>query len=233
MEINKTTPRLFEARRFHHSGRSPRYAWTAGHYQAASRRNGDADSPMEPITTKPRRIRIRLCRKSSSRPQAKKSRRPSSGSKREGQSWSVCLNASYGRIPETVPDVKWEVVETREVEAGGKPAIQKHIIGTVDNSACPEIESTFRCRSRFRRREGVPVLMTFGWTPFEPNPLARFARRGSDDGPRPPTKRDLLIAAGWGCGRSILRRFKMTPVVGSAGVRVRPNQRMSNRPVRG
>jgi hypothetical protein len=41
--------------------------------------------------------------------------------------------------------------------------------------------------------------MSFGWTPFE---MERFnfgglGRRG--DGPRPPSKRDKLIAAGWGC----------------------------------
>ena len=46
----------------------------------------------------------------------------------------------YGRIPGNVPGVKWEVRETREIEAGGKPAIQKHIIGVVDNAACPEIK---------------------------------------------------------------------------------------------
>ncbi len=107
----------------------------------------------------------------------------------------------YGRIPEAVPDVKWEVVETREVEAGGKPAIQKHIIGTVDNSACPEIEVNISMSLTLPKdaKGSVPVLMTFGWTPFEPNPFARVARRGDDDGARPPSKRDLLIAAGWGC----------------------------------
>ena len=45
----------------------------------------------------------------------------------------------YGRVPANVPGVKWEVRETREIEAGGKPAIQKHIVGVVDNSACPDI----------------------------------------------------------------------------------------------
>lgn len=45
----------------------------------------------------------------------------------------------YGRIPSNVPSVKWEVRETREISSGGKPAIQKHLIGVVDNAACPEI----------------------------------------------------------------------------------------------
>ncbi|EMB17801.1 Glycoside hydrolase, family 10 [Rhodopirellula europaea 6C] len=107
----------------------------------------------------------------------------------------------YGRIPVTVPDVKWEVVETREVEAGGKPAIQKHIIGKVDNTACPEIEVNISMSLTLPRdaKGSVPVLITFGWTPFDPNPFARFIQHDGDDGPRPPSKRDLLIAAGWGC----------------------------------
>ena len=46
----------------------------------------------------------------------------------------------YGRIPENVPAVNWEVRQTREVDAGGKPAIQQEIVGVVDNSACPEIK---------------------------------------------------------------------------------------------
>ena len=41
----------------------------------------------------------------------------------------------YGRVPKNVPAVKWEVRATREIDAGGKPAIQKHIVGVVDNSA--------------------------------------------------------------------------------------------------
>ena len=39
----------------------------------------------------------------------------------------------YGRIPEDVPRVRWEVRETREVKAGGKLATQRHIVGSVDN----------------------------------------------------------------------------------------------------
>ncbi|MHB8865367.1 MAG: alpha/beta hydrolase family protein, partial [Pirellulaceae bacterium] len=47
----------------------------------------------------------------------------------------------------------------------------------------------------------VPVLMNFGWTPFEPSPFAFGGRgsRGGQGGPRPPSREDKLIAAGWGC----------------------------------
>ncbi len=46
----------------------------------------------------------------------------------------------YGRIPDVVPGVAWEVRESREIEVGGKAAVQKHIVGVVDNSSCAEIE---------------------------------------------------------------------------------------------
>ena len=109
----------------------------------------------------------------------------------------------YGRVPGNVPSVKWEVRETREIKAGGKPAIQKHIIGVVDNSACPEIKVNISMSLTLPKDAAgrVPVLMSFGWTPFEPSPFAFGGRggRGGQGGPRPPSKEDKLIAAGWGC----------------------------------
>jgi len=75
----------------------------------------------------------------------------------------------YGRISANVPTVKWEVRETREVEAGGKVAIQRNLIGVVDNSACPEIEVNLSMSLTLpKNAEGpVPLLIGFGWTPFE------------------------------------------------------------------
>jgi lysophospholipase L1-like esterase len=107
----------------------------------------------------------------------------------------------YGRVPEHVPGVKWEVRETREIEAGGKPATQTHIIGVVDNSACPEIKVNISMSLTLSKdtKEPVPVLMSFGWTPFEPSPFNFGGRGQQGGGPRPPSKQDKLIAAGWGC----------------------------------
>ncbi len=109
-------------------------------------------------------------------------------------------NEVYGLIPENVPDVKWEIRQTREVEAGGKPAIQTELVGVVNNSACPEIKVNISMSLTLPKEaiEPVPVLMSFGWTPFE---MQRFNNRGVGrrGGPRPPSKRDQLVAAGWGC----------------------------------
>lgn len=107
----------------------------------------------------------------------------------------------YGRIPENVPDVKWEVRQTREAEAGGRPVIQMQLVGVVDNSACPEIKVNISMSLTLPKdaKGPTPVLMSFGWTPFEMErfKFGRFGRRNG--GPRPQSKRDKLIAAGWGC----------------------------------
>jgi hypothetical protein len=106
----------------------------------------------------------------------------------------------YGRLPAKVPDVKWEVRETREIDSGGIKAVQKHIVGVVDNSKCPDITVNISMSLTMPKDvEGqVPVLMSFGWTPFEPSPFANRGR-GGQGGPRPPSREDKLIKAGWGC----------------------------------
>jgi hypothetical protein len=105
----------------------------------------------------------------------------------------------YGRVPTNTPGVKWEVRQTREIEVSGIRAIQKHIVGIVDNSACPEISVHISLSLTIPSETPgpVPVMLSFGWTPFEPSP---FGNRGrSPNGPRPPSREDKLIKAGWGC----------------------------------
>ncbi len=110
----------------------------------------------------------------------------------------------YGRIPASVPEVQWTIQETREGMAGDIPIIEQHIVGTVDNAACPEIEVQISMSLTLpNETEGpVPVLMMFGGTPFDPVPewMQRFRRNrpAGGAGPRPPSKTDELIAAGWG-----------------------------------
>lgn len=107
-----------------------------------------------------------------------------------------------GRIPAGVPGVKWEVRETREKTVGGIAAIERHIVGTVDNSQCPEIEVRISMSLTVPAKSDkpVPVLMLFGWTPFEPNPFGGGFGRGAKGGTgsQGPSKYDRLFAAGWG-----------------------------------
>jgi lysophospholipase L1-like esterase len=64
----------------------------------------------------------------------------------------------YGRVPGNVPGVKWEVRETREIKAGGKRAIQKHLIGVVDNAACPEIKVNISMSLTLHKTEKMPAV---------------------------------------------------------------------------
>jgi hypothetical protein len=97
--------------------------------------------------------------------------------------------------------VKWEVRQTREVEAGGKTAIQTQLVGVVDNSSCPEIQVNISMSLTLPKEATgpVPLLMSFGWTPFELEAFNLARGRSIDQAPRPPAKQDKLIAAGWGC----------------------------------
>ncbi len=46
----------------------------------------------------------------------------------------------YGRVPENLPAVSWIVSSQTEVIIAGHPAIQKILIGTVDNTTYPQIK---------------------------------------------------------------------------------------------
>lgn len=105
-----------------------------------------------------------------------------------------------GRIPSDVPEVHWEVRETRDVAIGDVQAVEKHLVGTVDNSACSEIEVHVSMSLTVPKDAPgpVPVLMMFGWTPFDPPPPWLRRLRGGAGGDRRDSRQIDLIAAGWG-----------------------------------
>ncbi len=107
----------------------------------------------------------------------------------------------YGRIPANVPEVQWEVRQKREVRAAEQPCVQWELVGVVDHSACPEITVNIAMSLTLPKdaKGPVPVLMSFGWTPFDLDRFNFNRVRQRDNGARPPSKQDMLIAAGWGC----------------------------------
>jgi hypothetical protein len=70
----------------------------------------------------------------------------------------------YGRIPENVPKVKWEVTDTAEGESGGIATVTRTLAGHVDNSAFPKIEVTIRASFTVPRHAAgrVPIILQFG-----------------------------------------------------------------------
>jgi hypothetical protein len=70
----------------------------------------------------------------------------------------------YGRVPKNVPKVTWKVTSTVEGESGGIATVTKTLVGTVDNSAFPqikvEIQASFTVPKYAAGR--VPILLQYG-----------------------------------------------------------------------
>ena len=109
-----------------------------------------------------------------------------------------------GRIPDNVPDVKWELLKTIEKKLGETEVVERRLAGRVDNSLCPEIDVNILMTVVTPKdaKGPVPMLMMFGFTMFSPdgNDLdfgGRPRRFGRRPGSEPP-KTQQLVEAGWG-----------------------------------
>lgn len=98
----------------------------------------------------------------------------------------------YGRIPENVPQVHWEIKETKEGKTAGVATITRTLEGRVDNRAYPEIDVTIKAEFTVpvETSEPRPIMIEFG------------GFGGRFFGPRPGTIpwMDQAIARGWACG---------------------------------
>lgn len=105
-----------------------------------------------------------------------------------------------GRVPQNVPPVKWEVRTRRDAKIGDVEVVEEQIVGVVDNTACPEIEVNISMSLTLPKQTSgpVPVLMMFGWTPFDPLPPWLRGRGGPPSAGQGPTRESTLIDAGWG-----------------------------------
>jgi lysophospholipase L1-like esterase len=103
----------------------------------------------------------------------------------------------YGRVPDGVPKVTWEVTETAETAVGGQPVVARRVIGHVDNSAHPAIAVDIKMAVvvPVHAKGSVPVLMMFGAGNMPGEPAFRFP--GAQDPAAPPST-EQLIASGWG-----------------------------------
>jgi hypothetical protein len=78
----------------------------------------------------------------------------------------------YGRIPEDLPEVSWEVVVSEREYLGWTPVNAKKLIGHVDNSGYPhiEVDISMVVVTPANAQGPVPVLMMFG-QPSLPAPV--------------------------------------------------------------
>ncbi len=71
----------------------------------------------------------------------------------------------YGRVPANVPPVTWKIASTDHTNNGSIPVITKHLIGHVDNSACPQIDVNIQLTltTPAEAKGPVPVMLEFGF----------------------------------------------------------------------
>src|SRR6266540_2893183 len=71
----------------------------------------------------------------------------------------------YGRVPKTLPAVKWEVTGTTKTNHGDVPVITKQLLGRVGNSSHPEITVNIQASltTPANAKGPVPVMMQFGF----------------------------------------------------------------------
>ena len=107
----------------------------------------------------------------------------------------------YGRLPKTVPKVKWEVANTANEQVGDVPIVTKTLVGHVDNSAYPEIvvDIQLSLSTPANAKAPVPVIMVFGGGPPGAGRGAPPAMAPSQQGSAPgPTWQAQALAKGWG-----------------------------------
>ena len=99
----------------------------------------------------------------------------------------------YGRVPENVPTVTWEVVETKEESFGDLTGTTKTLIGRVDNNAYPElsVEIELSVTTPSGADGAVPVILELS---FELPPW--IERPEIFD--RTPDWHNDALAKGWG-----------------------------------
>lgn len=68
----------------------------------------------------------------------------------------------YGRVPDKLPSVRWEVTETIREMIGDGPVVKKKLIGHVDNAAYPrvQVDIALTLVTPADAKRPVPVLLS-------------------------------------------------------------------------
>jgi hypothetical protein len=105
----------------------------------------------------------------------------------------------YGRVPKTVPKVRWEVVHSTRQSVGDVPILTKTLVGHVDNSGYPQVTVDIRLwlSTPANAKGPVPVIMVFSRPPEGDSPPSAVApeQQGAPSG---ASWQAQVLAKGWG-----------------------------------
>jgi hypothetical protein len=104
----------------------------------------------------------------------------------------------YGKLPENIPAVTWQLIDAYDTVVGNFPIREKIIKGIVNNSAFPSIkvEIELLVATPLHSENPVPIVMEFGFirSPFNPGPVQPIGLGSSGE----PSWKEQLISNGWG-----------------------------------
>jgi hypothetical protein len=102
----------------------------------------------------------------------------------------------YGRVPQNLPKVNWEVLSTINEMNADIPVVTKKLIGHVDNSTYPAVSVNIdlTLTTPANVKSPVPVIMELAFV-FPPG--FRFPQKDSSAKPE-PTWQQQVLAKGWG-----------------------------------
>ncbi len=104
----------------------------------------------------------------------------------------------YGRLPDYIPSVTWQVMSQKDTTIGNHPIREKMLRGIVDNAAYPAIsvEIQLLLATPLQADGPVPVVLEFGFirSPFNNNAAAPIGLGSSGE----PSWKEQLISRGWG-----------------------------------
>lgn len=102
----------------------------------------------------------------------------------------------YGRVPQNVPQVIWEIISTAHDTVENIPVVVKKISGHVDNSSYSSINVDIQLTltTPAKTTKPVPVVMEFGFI-FPPGFKFPFPPSGT---PKEPSWQQQVLLKGWG-----------------------------------
>lgn len=102
----------------------------------------------------------------------------------------------YGRVPNVIPGVKWEVTNTTKETKYDVQVITKQLVGHVDNSSYPLITVNIQLTltTPAQATESVPVIMEFGFSGQRPAATVG----GAPVGGGAVAWQQQVLANGWG-----------------------------------
>jgi hypothetical protein len=115
---------------------------------------------------------------------------PGEWEKRRKELFELFDREVYGRIPASIPPVKWEVVEEKAGLVKGIKVMERELRGHVNNSSHPSIAVNIQMKLTFPvKAKNVPVVIEFGWL----GPMFLNIPK-----PPKPTWQEQLLRKEWG-----------------------------------